>query len=320
MPSSTRRKLQTEADIVREIRRRRKSKAPLNAAAVRREDGWLYNRACGLFGSWQAAIEGAGISYEQVVAHRRWSPSLVIERLQQLHARDELSTITALIEAHPRLFGACVRHFGGGLAALEAAGIDYDRLLAEKAGRWTRPRIAEEIQRRWREGETLCRATILRREPAARPFCASANHQFGTWGKALRAAGVDPAAVHQRERLWTRQRVLEGIRERNERGKLLNTDAMLRESLTLHAAGQRLFGSWRHAVEAAGIHYRRDVLGGIRGWTKLRVRTSLAQLLRRGEVSRDVVREKSPSLYRAAVHHYGTWAAAKQAAKGAKPA
>ena len=318
MAGRTSRRPQSKTEVRRAIRRLHRAKAALNMAAIRREEGPLFRAACRLFGSWGAAIEAAGLDYEQVRAVRQWSPRMVIDELRCLNRHGELTTVSALATAHPRLYGACLRHFGGGREALRAAGIDYDRVLAQRTDRWTRARIIAQIQQRHRRGQTLCRAAIVRDEPAARRFCYAADYQFGTWSRALRAAGFDPAVIRDRDGLWPRRRVLKEIRRRYRGGGLLNTDTMLRENLPLHAAGRRHFGTWRAAVQAAGVDYSRCVLGGIRGWTKGKVRTALQQRIRRNEASADLIREQSPCLYRAAMHYYGTWGAAKRAAQGTR--
>ena len=53
-------------DILRTIRRHRRSGVPLNYSAIRQTNGPLLVKACQSFGSWRAAIKAAGLDYEKI--------------------------------------------------------------------------------------------------------------------------------------------------------------------------------------------------------------------------------------------------------------
>lgn len=308
----------TDAEILRAIKQLQRSGAALNYAAVRREQGRLLARACASFGSWNAALEAAGLDHEKIRRCPCWSKEKISEQLRELYKKRLFTDIRALSQKYPALYWACCRHFGGGLAAIQAAGIDYEVLLGEHPRRWNKTRIVAEIQRRDRANLTLCLATILREEPKLNRFCYAVLHQFGTWSQALKAAGLDPDAVWNRRRKWPRERVIQEIRRRHVEGKLLNTDRMLREDLPLHTAGRRHFGTWKKAVEQAGINYNQYVRGGLYGWTRAKTQRALWERLVNNRGSRTQVQEESPALYRAAMHYFSTWEGAVRKARGRK--
>jgi hypothetical protein len=159
---------------------------------------------------------------------------------------------------------------------------------------------------------------MLRDEPKQYRFCHAATHQFGNWGKALRAAGLKPDEIRNRDGMWPRQKVLAEIRRRFEHGRLLNTDTMLREALTLHAAGRRHFGTWKNAVEKAGVDYKQHVRGGLRGWTRAKTARALRKRISSHHSFRKQIQLQAPSLYRAAVHHFGSWEEAERVARRRK--
>jgi hypothetical protein len=117
---------------------------------------------------------------------------------------------------------------------------------------------------------------------------------------------LNPGAVRNRDARWPRVRVLAEIRRRYEQGKFLNTDLMLRENLPLHAAGRRYFGTWKAAVEKAGIDYN-NIRGGLFGWSKVKASRALRERVVVGRQTQKEIRDHSPSLFRAAIHHFGTW-------------
>ncbi len=204
------------------------------------------------------------------------------------------------------------------MEALQSAGIDYEQLLSERPNRWTKSQIIDQVKLRYNEGKTLCRASILREGPRQKRFCYAATHRFGNWSKTLRAAGLDPNAIRNRDGQWPRERVLKEIRGRYKTGKLLNTDLMLRESLALHAAGRRHFGTWEKAVKSAGLNYNQQVRGGLRGWTRSKTRRALRDRINNNRGSQRQIQSQTPSLYRAALHHFGSWKKAERMARKRK--
>jgi len=74
-----------------------------------------------------------------------------------------------------------------------------------------------------------------------------------------------------RHESWTRDKVLQRIRQLAERGEPLNHQDAKRShpSLVSAASSRRLFGNWARAVEAAGIDY--DSVRKTTRWTRDRI-------------------------------------------------
>lgn len=116
-----------------------------------------------------------------------------------------------------------------------------DSLVAahDRRGRlWTRARLLAAMSRltrvRFRD--------VMRRAPK---LYWTAQRLFGTWKEACRAAKL-PAPVWPE---WTRERVTKELRARRE-------VRWSRVPGRLYGAAQRLFGSWRSALRAAGLTSR----------------------------------------------------------------
>jgi hypothetical protein len=112
--------------------------APLAAAAIRP------NR----FGSWERALEEAGLDYEEIRRHRAWDETLVLEELRRRHREGESLRVSDAGEECAALVAAARRHFDGWYEAIEAAGLDelearlgtggeYDRELARGEISWS---------------------------------------------------------------------------------------------------------------------------------------------------------------------------------------
>ncbi len=244
--------------IVEEIRRLHEQGIPLNMASVRKVFPSLVATACSpkYFGSWRAAIEAAGFNYEDVLQVQRWTKERVLEEIRKVsRSVGDLRPI-AIIRTRQSLLAAARKFFGSWREAVIAAGIDYDayvakvrRSIVEK----DKQQILDEILRLYREGrlEELKGAwryhlTLFRK----------ARHRFGSWRAAIEAAGLD---YHElvRRRKWTKEKIVEEIRRLYDEGRDLSVSAVLKTypSLVAIAQSPKYFGSWRAAVEAAGLDY-----------------------------------------------------------------
>jgi hypothetical protein len=132
-----------------------------------------------------------------------------------------------------------------------AAGITPRR--AGSHGQWPPAKILSSIRSLGRRQQPLA-ATELRDRHSN--LVAAARRVFGSWSKAVVAAGVDPAKL-RRVVPWTRDRILEEILTRAIKDEPLRARTVQPRSLA--DAGARLFGTWAAALAAAGIDSGRHV-------------------------------------------------------------
>ena len=116
---------------------------------------------------------------------------------------------------------------------------------------WTNETVICAIQDYYRQG----RLAKVRNEDCG--LYLAAAKRFGTWHKALIAAGITPT-----RQSWPRERVIAEIIDRHRRGLPLTC---ARKESSLRGAAVRHFGSWHAAVLAAGL----VIPGGARSlaWT-----------------------------------------------------
>jgi hypothetical protein len=89
---------------------------PLAAAAIRSSR----------FGSWQKALEEAGLDYDTIRKHRAWDDETVLQELRDLAEKGESLRVSDVTETRPALVAAARRRFEGWYDAVEAAGFDED--------------------------------------------------------------------------------------------------------------------------------------------------------------------------------------------------
>ncbi len=146
---------------------------------IERRNRSLATAARYYFGGWRDALEAAGLGehYQPVRSPRDWHPQSVVAEIQECHQQG--LPLTKVWQQDPTLYSAAKKQFGSWRAALQAAGFQATRRA------WTKQEILAEIHARCREGESLSSGL-----PANKTLAAAAVRYFGSWAKALQAAGV----------------------------------------------------------------------------------------------------------------------------------
>jgi Homing endonuclease associated repeat len=121
--------------------------------------------------------------------------------------------------------------------------------------------------------------------------------------------------ISERNKSWTRQVVQDEIRTWKRDGKPLYSHFMRQNYQELLAAGIRYFGSWRQAVQTAGISY--DDVRKYRNWSKARIIETLQKLeSEHVDLSfRSMMLSKYAPMVYAAIrpNHFGSWKKALEA-------
>ena len=147
------------------------------------------------------------------------------------------------------------------------------------------------------------RAPVEQRSNRGDWLYAAACRFFGSWGKAVEAAGIRYPSVKRAD--LDRSELLSRIRNAAEAGPLLATKHTL-----LSANALRLFGSWKKAVKAAGC------AGALPQplWNKARVIEQIKADLANGlPVNTLAVIARNQPLYGAARREFGSWVKALRA-------
>ena len=240
----------TSDQVLGEIRAWRDRGEPLYANHVRLNFQELLAASIRYYGSWQKAVEMAGIPYEQVRKYRKWSNEAIIQEIRDLHARGvDLSFRAMALSQYNSMVYAAIRpkYFGSWKAALEAAGLESEEIYRYRS--WEETDILEEIRRLKSEGADLSSKSM---DENSNRLIATARRRFGNWGRALERAGINYDEVRRRKR-WTRESLVEGILELKKQGIPLITPEVKRANPSLFAAAckKHFFGTWKKALKAA---------------------------------------------------------------------
>lgn len=232
---------------------------------------------------------------------RKWTPEKVIAGLREFYRRanKEPGQPTPVLERdNPPLIGGARRVFGSLKAAMQAAGLPYP-----PRPQLNEERILEELRRMHAEGRDLSLAAVKDRHAGS--LLGPALHRFGSWRKAIEAAGIDYSEV-SRVREWNRDRVVEALRRRHDSGRGMGGGAIQKEDLSLWAACNRYFGSYQEAAETAGVAIPQSAPEWF--WPVSRLQQALGDLHQAGvDLSSGRVRRSHPGLFYAARSRLGSW-------------
>lgn len=250
----------------------------------------------------------------------RWTRESILRQIIDRRAGGRPLTVGGA-GVGPSLYGAARRAFGSWRNALQAAGVAPQEILTWE--RWSPAKILVLIRHLAKRDRPLTTKQMDRRY---HNVVTAARRHYGSWNKAIVAAGVEPARL-LRVVPWNPQRVLEAILTR-----ALRNDPMVAsqvEPRSLINAAQRFFGGWTEAVVKAGLDVactnesnsmprvkpakvRRKPA---RHWNRDRVIEALRSRIEAGlPMERAVLERDAGPLYRAARRYVGGWHAALTAA------
>ncbi|MDE1170001.1 MAG: hypothetical protein PW734_02145 [Verrucomicrobium sp.] len=240
----------TEETVIQQIAAWRAAGKPLYSHHMRQEFQELLAAGIRYFGSWRKAVEAAGIPYEEVRKYRAWSKERIIQTVQKLHAEGaDLSFRGMMLSRYAPMVYAAIRpnHFGSWKDALTAAGLAAEEIYRYKS--WEDDNILDEIRKLADRGADL---SSKKMDETENSLIATARRRFGSWGEAVRRAGLDYDQIRRRKR-WTSEGIAREIRALQDEGVAMTSTEVRRRNPALFAAAckTRFFGSWLSAVKAA---------------------------------------------------------------------
>jgi hypothetical protein len=238
-----------------------------------------------------------------------WDKDQILSNLRKLHREGKDLSYTQLARKHQPLVSAAAYHFGSYRDAVEKAGIDYADVV--RRPRWTKQQIIRLIKQARREGEDLHWSAVTRRgdELGRAAFASLQKRLFGSWDRALAAAGLDADEISQ-YRKWDKDSIVFELRSRFRESEPLNSGAVQKEDPGLHAAAVRHFGSYDNALRAARVDPAK--IRQRRRWTKEEVDKRLKAFSRRRDITDAALRTIDPALYGAVLRFYKNVAAARE--------
>jgi len=235
-----------------------------------------------------------------------WNEKHILRELRRLHKAGEDLAYTRLAKRKQSLVSAAAYHFGSYREAIAAAGIEYRQVL--RRPRWTKQNIIGLIKQARRKSQDLHWSAVTKRRDQLKlaAFASLQPRLFGSWDRALTAAGLDADEVAA-YRKWDKNLICFELRSRYQDDDSLSSGAVQQDDPSLHAAAVRYFGEYDKALRASGVEPAR-VRQRMR-WSK----EAVIRALRKASRSRDgTIRKSNPALYGAALRLFGSMKAARR--------
>jgi hypothetical protein len=163
-----------------------------------------------------------------------------------------------------------------------------------------------------RDGKDMNYAAIASNEVA---LLRAATRYFGSWRAAVEFSGLEYGSV-RKYNAWTRDRILDRIRELHRDGVDLSwrhISTQVDPQLAAAATKRKHFGSWRSAIEAAGLTY--GSIRRYRQWTEEAVIERVRELHAEGrDLNAKSMEELDITLITAARRRFDSWDRALTAA------
>lgn len=185
--------------------------------------------------------------------------------------------------------------------------------------RWTTNRIIARIHALKQKGEDL---SYNRMAHAAGGLISAASYHFGSWKKAVEAAGFDYDHEVRRIPRWSKEKIIEAIQSAGARGVDLSWTNVTKKpeysAIAYAAIRNPRFGSWDKTLRAAGIDPAQ--VRRYETWNKDRVIRGIKDRAKAGEgLNSKTMQEQACKLFNAALKRFGNWGSALKAA-GINPA
>jgi len=181
-----------------------------------------------------------------------WTKERIVAELKALHKKGRDISYNNLAKKQQALVSAAAYHFKSYRTAVEKAGIDYGEV--SRRPRWTKQHVIAAIKTAKRRGDDLNWSSVTQRRDdlGKAAFAAIQGRLFGSWNRALHAAGLDSDEA-SRYRKWNNNTIVYELRSRSADGDDLNSGSVQRDDAGLHAAALRYFGTYDKALQAARI-------------------------------------------------------------------
>jgi hypothetical protein len=238
-------------DVIRQIVERDIQDMSLSEEFVARETPELYTAACEFYGTWETALQYAGVNERRAVLPDLSSPEHVLRKIRQLCLHGYDLSASRNRERDRQLFNAARRHFGSWRKALRCVGMNLEQARpSSKPRNLSRDKVVAILRQRHAEGKSLEWSVVCLEN---RVFAVAAKQLFRSWRRALEAAGMLPERVVSSgsPRKWDRQTIIDAIQLRHRDGKSLQCTHVRREQGGLVSAARRYFSTWNEAVAAA---------------------------------------------------------------------
>lgn len=220
-------------------------------AVVLQDTPQLHQSACEQFGTWDTALQYAGVTFRSLYGQRPYTREEVLQKIRRHCRNGRKPTAKSVCRHDYRLQVAAQREFGSWRQALAAAGLDLSRarLGTTKPQRLTGRQVIEALRAWNAAGHSLQWCDICLEN---RALAAAARARFRSWREVTTmVAGTVDTTTSVNSYDSDQQQVIGRIWQRQRGGKPITYRVVRKSDPTLLRNAMKHFGGWRRARAAA---------------------------------------------------------------------
>jgi hypothetical protein len=175
--------------IIRQIVGRDLANKDLKEETIRKCESALYEIACEEFGSWETALQYAGVKVRMSFpSDSKWTSERVQQQLRRLCTTGyDLNAMANRARNRP-LYEAALHHFGSWRSALAASGINMANVSHRRPKHLDRETMVLWLKQRQAAGQTLVWTEVCLEN---RDYAIAIRRTFRSWRKALAEAALN---------------------------------------------------------------------------------------------------------------------------------
>jgi len=229
--------------VATDLRSWARKHGPLNSKALLASDAMLATSACRWYGSVENAAGKLRLPFYSP-RKSRWTRKEVISGIRTRRTKNLTLRPSRVLREDRKLHRAACKLFGSWRKAVSAAGINYNKAIR----RMDKEDVMKGLRARHRRKRSLRPKKVSEEDPS---LFSAGVWQFGSWPRAVEAAGVDYRTVVPAR--WIPSIILREIRKRKRKGLPLTYKGVRNEDYRLLTGACNHFRSWGRALAAAGI-------------------------------------------------------------------
>lgn len=241
------RKYWNREEILNQVRSWHNNNQELNYNTIRKLDANFVSAVSRYFPSWDDMLTEAEIPSQR--RYIEWDRDKILRIMRQQDAMSYGMHLSSARKRDPKSYIAAVRQFGSWKNALEIADIHFDR----RQSKWNKKLVRRWLIKMNRKGVSLNSDYVQRHYGG---FYKTAVRYLDSWDNALIYANIDPLEIKQSS-FWRPELVIRKIQERHQQKKSLYSQDIDKQYPSLKVMAKQFFGSWRKAIETAGLTYKR---------------------------------------------------------------
>ena len=237
----------------------------------------------------------------------KWTKSSVVRKIDTLFSENFDISASNVKKKYPSLYSMARNYYKSWNRAVQASGLDYNRIRKDKNNiSWSKEMVLEKI-RLLADNKKILSSKY--NSVNQKKLWNAANHYFYSWRNAVEAANINYENISEKILDWSAEKV------KSEILNIYNNDLPLFASyaknnyVALYGAASTFNGGWKQAVEKTGLDYSQiNKRANEIDWSPSLIKKTILEIDERGEdLCESVILRKQSSLRTAARRVFGSW-------------